>query len=115
MPAKNAMTLSCQLSVALWTIIRYETEAKIVTSKTPMVNDGMDPSLLSLSMIHRPLGISNDILNENGTMKRLSEVTTHNTVKNILARLDSKNTQFTRIRKSSMLRQHAPTPKEQII
>ena len=86
----------------------------MVTSNTPIVNDGMDPSLLSLSTIHRPLDVSIDSVNEKGTTRRLTDVTTHSTVKKILACLDSKNTHLTRMRKSSMLRQQAPTPKEQI-
>ena len=115
MPAKKVAALSCQLRAALWITIRYETETKTVTSYTPIVNDGMYPSLLSLSTIHRPFSVSIDNVNENGITRRLKEVTIHNAVKKILAGLYSKNTQLTRIRKSSMLRQHAPIPKEQIM
>lgn len=86
---------------------------KIMQSNTPSMIDGIVPALRSEETMQGLPGPWADPVKENGMKRRLKDTKIQREVKNILARLESKNTPFTRSRNSKVLRQLAPEPSQQ--
>ena len=80
---------------------------KIMQSNTPSMIDGIVPALRSEETMQGLPGPWADPVKENGMKRRLKDTKIQREVKNILARLESKNTQFTRSRKSKAFKQLA--------